>query len=224
MADMQSNGSVYNAPYQGGIAGAPSYSYAGPVKVEAAGSIGPFKAGDIFLTFRTDANNIDSNQVYALAGSVSGGRIPLTSGTGPSSAASSSKETGWLYRHFLDGTLDDYVSAYSNTSEANLALQRAIWYAEGKWVDAQGRPASLRGTALVLWNAALSHASQDDAVGVVLGTPVSGSSRLPMASAPHLFLSPPKDSQPVVPVPAAIVLGACGLCLVGWAGRRISRG
>lgn len=195
------------------------YTYAGPVRVRAGSVVGEYGPGDVFRTFRVDLAGVDAAAVYSLPG-----EVPARPGnvSGVSLSASSS-ETAWLYRQFLDGTLDDYVSSYSDSAAGNAALQQAIWYSEGKWLDAQGQPAPIRGTAMALWDAALAHASADDAIGIVahVATAPMG---LAMDPGPaHMFLLPVECSIHAVPAPGAAVLALYGFGLIGWTRRRLAR-
>lgn len=181
--------------------------------------------GDSFLTFCLEyPEHISLGTPYyvrintgatmggAGVGATYGSDVSGTSGFDPLSTA-----TAWLYTQYRNQTLQNFVGAYSYTSDADAnALQSAIWYLENE------RPSSsLDSRALELVSAATSanwtdigdvrvlnfFTSYDSATGVFSGNRQD-----------QLYLAP------AVPEPETYTMLLAGIGLLAWTVRRKKRG
>jgi hypothetical protein len=133
-------------------------------------------------------------------------------------------QTAYLYHHFATGVLSNYFTASSRSASAG-SLQNAIWFIEGEssTLDAQA----------IAW---VQEAV--DATGLAVGsyTPTTGSNptwgqtigdvrvlnMYGYNKSTDTWTDLKQDQLYLVPVPAAVVLGAIGLALVGLKMRRLA--
>jgi len=192
--------------------------YAGAVQVKTDAPLTIYAANTYFRTFCVEVNEhiyvpgqydvTDVSGSAYLGGLTGGSPDPLD------------QRTAWLYSHYLDGTLDDAVAGYTNNAAGNVALQTAIWYIEGEWVNGSLQTGSITGLALDLLNAAGLNSSIGDLGYVsVMNLDVDGDSTTPAQS---LLVATKSGHNTQVPAPGAALLVGLGLALIGWIKRRIA--
>lgn len=185
--------------------------FAGAVKLQATNGqqIGAYTSGQSWRTFCIEADETvvwggtykASVEPYAWQGGYTGG---------PNDPVSS--QTAWLYSKFLNGTLASYGAGYADNNAGNSALQMAIWYLEGEWVDPSLNPVALSGTAAALVTLANNNAQNGKFYGIQAVNLYTQNSPV----------HPYQSFLVAVPAPGAALLVALGLSLVGWLKRQIA--